>query len=75
MRARGLDAGRLYRVSGFPGVFSGQLLMSAGLPVPGSLLQYEAVQFEILAVEPEAGEAPEGGGGLLERGQREESDA
>ena len=47
VKARGLDAKRLYRVSGFSGVFSGQLLMSAGLPVPGNLLQYEAVQYEI----------------------------
>jgi hypothetical protein len=32
------------------GTFSGQLLMSAGLPVPSSLLQYEAVQYYIRAV-------------------------
>ncbi len=60
VRARGLDAKRFYHVSGFLEVFSGQLLMSAGLPVPGSLLQYEAIQYEIWSADTEKEEAPSG---------------
>jgi alpha-galactosidase len=50
IKARGLQAQTRYRVEGMEGTFSGQLLMSAGLPVPSSLLQYEAVQYYIRAV-------------------------
>ena len=54
VKAKGLDPGQTYCVSGLPGCFSGQVLMSAGIPVPGNLLQYEAIQFEItiMAAEP-----------------------
>ncbi len=50
VKAKGLIPQMHYRVEGMEGTFSGQLLMSAGLPVPSSLLQYEAVQYEIRAV-------------------------
>lgn len=45
LKLKGLKAEGRYRVSGMPGIYSGRLLMSAGIPVPGSLLEYEAAQF------------------------------
>ena len=50
IKAKGLNPRMQYRVEGMEGSFSGQALMSAGLPVPGSLLQYEAVQYHIKAL-------------------------
>ncbi len=50
VKAKGLIPDMRYQVDGLEGSFSGQLLMSAGIPVPSSLLQYEAVQYYIRAV-------------------------
>ena len=50
VKAKGLNPQMRYQVEGMEGSFSGQALMSAGLPVPGRLLQYEAVQYHIRAV-------------------------
>lgn len=47
LKLKGLKPETRYTVSGMPGVYSGRLLMSAGIPVPGSLLEYEAVQFYV----------------------------
>ena len=50
IKAKGLNPRMQYQVDGMEGSFSGQALMSAGLPVPGSLMQYEAVQYYIKAL-------------------------
>lgn len=50
IKAKGLNPRMQYRVDGMEGSFSGQALMSAGLPVPGNLMQYEAVQYFIKAL-------------------------
>ena len=47
LKLKGLKPEARYTVSGMPGLYSGRLLMSAGIPVPGSLLEYEAVQFYV----------------------------
>lgn len=50
VKAKGLNPRMQYRVDGMEGSLSGQALMSAGLPVPGNLLQYESVQYHIRAL-------------------------
>ncbi len=50
VKAKGLNPRMQYRVDGMEGSLSGQALMSAGLPVPGNLLQYESVQYHIKAL-------------------------
>ena len=50
VKAKGLNPRMYYRVEEMEGHFSGQVLMNAGLPVPGSLLQYEAIQYHIRAI-------------------------
>lgn len=50
VRAKGLNPKMYYRVEEMEGHFSGQVLMSAGLPIPNSLLQYEAIQYHIRAI-------------------------
>lgn len=50
LKVKGLIPDARYQVSGLPGTYSGQLLMSAGLPVPLELRQYESVQFYFKAV-------------------------
>ena len=50
VKAKGLNPRMQYRVDGMEGSLSGQALMSAGLPVPGKLMQYEAVQYHIKAL-------------------------
>ncbi len=50
VKAKGLNPRMQYQVDGMEGSLSGQALMSAGLPVPGKLMQYEAVQYHIKAL-------------------------
>ncbi len=50
VKAKGLNPQMQYQVDGMEGSLSGQALMSAGLPVPGKLMQYEAVQYHIKAL-------------------------
>lgn len=50
VKAKGLNPQMQYQVDGMEGSLSGQALMSAGLPVPGNLLQYESVQYHIRAL-------------------------
>ncbi len=47
LRLKGLRADAFYRVSGYDRVFSGALLMSAGLPVPLTLNEYEGIQYSL----------------------------
>ncbi len=51
VRLKGLDPNKFYKIEGMDRSFSGQLLMSAGLPVPFGLGQYEAVQYYLKAEE------------------------
>lgn len=51
VKAKGLLADEFYRIDGMDGRYSGQLLMSAGLPVPFRLREYEAVQYYMEAEE------------------------
>lgn len=50
VKAKGLNPQMHYEVEEMEGYFSGQVLMNAGLPVPNSLLQYEAIQYHIRAI-------------------------
>ena len=50
VKAKGLNPQMQYQVDGMEGSLSGQALMSAGLPVRGKLMQYEAVQYHIKAL-------------------------
>ncbi len=54
LKLKGLLPEARYEIEGLTGSYSGQLLMSAGIPVPGSLLQYEAVQYYVKMVTEEA---------------------
>lgn len=51
VKAKGLDPKKFYEIEGMEGKYSGQLLMSAGLPIPFCLRQYEAVQYYMEAKE------------------------
>ena len=44
VRLKGLLEDGYYRIEGLKGKYSGKLLMSAGIPVPGSLGEYEGIQ-------------------------------
>ncbi|MEY8338044.1 alpha-galactosidase [Lachnospiraceae bacterium 62-35] len=50
VKLKGLIPQALYKIDGMDGTFSGRLLMSAGLPVPGSLLEYESIQYHLKTV-------------------------
>ena len=44
VRLKGLLEDGYYRIEGLKGKYSGKLLMSAGIPVPGNLGEYEGIQ-------------------------------
>lgn len=51
IKVKGLSPKKYYRIDRLAGRYSGQLLMSAGLPVPHTLGQYDAVQYYLEAEE------------------------
>lgn len=51
LKLKGLDENAYYRVEGHRGAFSGSVLMSAGIPVPPELGEYESVQFVLRMVQ------------------------
>ncbi len=53
VKLRGLSPKGRYRIKGQEQIFSGALLMNAGLPIPPGLKEYEGIQFELtIAEEP-----------------------
>lgn len=50
LKLKGLDRETMYRIEGQKGTFSGALLMSAGIPVPFELNEYEGIQFVLKMV-------------------------
>lgn len=50
VRLKGLSEDGYYRIDGWKGTYSGKLLMSAGIPVPCDLGEYEAVQLGLRMV-------------------------
>lgn len=50
VKLKGLDPERYYRIEGRKGRFSGRLLMSAGIPVPDDLKEYDSLQLGLKMV-------------------------
>ncbi len=48
VKVRGLDSDAYYYVEGNDRMMSGQLLRRVGIPVPGSMKEYEALQFKLV---------------------------
>lgn len=51
LKLRGLEKDKFYKVEGYDGVYSGQILMKAGIPIGFTLGEYESSQYHITLAE------------------------
>ena len=54
VKLKGLEPDAMYQVEGTEGCYSGALFMNAGIPVPSSLGEYEALQFVLRMVQKQS---------------------